>query len=137
MLQPRSAAATSSAAFATGFTPRTGTLEPGLPTEVAAPVARVATGPPLVIALEVWLELAVSVETPEPALATLGLDVGALEGDWERLGLFPSTWISALQDRHLSVATRPRTRLSQMSSGIANEELHALQRTEYGITSSG
>ncbi len=45
----------------------------------------------------------------------------------------PSTWISALQARHLSVAKRPRTLRSQISSGIANTALQAEHVTEWGI----
>jgi hypothetical protein len=54
---------------------------------------------------------------------------GACEG-CDTLGFVPSTWISALHERHFNVATRPFTRFSQISSGMAKEELQALQRTE-------
>lgn len=64
--------------------------------------------------------------------AGVGLD-GAGGGRSESLpasALEPSTSMSPRQERHFKVAVRPRTRRSQMSSGMAKTALQALQRTE-------
>jgi hypothetical protein len=62
-------------------------------------------------------------------LSSPAMGAGSSDG-FPAFSFVPSTSMSLLQERHFSVACRPRTRRSQISSGMAKAALHALQRTE-------